>query len=178
MLEVIRTYWNLFMAFFRPGIFGFGGGPSSIPLIRAEVVSRYGWMTIEEFTDALAFGNMLPGPIATKMSALVGYHVHGISGAMLAILANIGPSAIAAVLLIRFYAKFNETTWMSGMMTAVRPVVVVLVAQVVLMMSKPSFPGLQTYLIAALTVVGLAVFNLHPALLIVIALAYGGIFLS
>ena len=175
---IIHTYWDLFMAFLRPGIFGFGGGPSSIPLIQQEVVERYGWMTIEEFTDALAFGNMLPGPIATKMSALIGYHVQGIPGSIVAITATVGPSAIAAVLLISFYARFRNATWMDGMMRGVRPVVVILVAQVVYMMSRTSFPSIATYIIAALTIVGLAVFNLHPAILIVMALVYGGFFLG
>lgn len=178
MLEFLVTYRDLFMGFLRPGIFGFGGGPSSIPLIRVEVVDRYGWMTIEEFTDALAFGNMLPGPIATKMAALIGYHVNGIVGSLVAIIANIGPSAVAAILLISFYARFSETTWMSGMMTAVRPVVVVLVAQVVLMMGRTSFTGIQTFIIAAAAVFGLLVFRLHPAVLIALALAYGGVFLK
>ena len=176
--KIIHTYWDLFMAFLRPGIFGFGGGPSSIPLMQQEVVDRYGWMTIEEFTDALAVGNMLPGPIATKMSALIGYQVQGIPGSIIAIIANIGPSAVAAVLLISFYARFRNATWMDGMMRGVRPVVVILVAQVVYMMGRTSFPNIQTYMIAALAVVGLAFFNLHPAVLIVIALAYGGIFLG
>ncbi|MGC9372031.1 MAG: chromate transporter [Thermovirgaceae bacterium] len=178
MLEFLVIYRDLFMGFLRPGIFGFGGGPSSIPLIRIEVVDRYGWMTMQEFTDALAFGNMLPGPIATKMAALIGYHVSGIVGSLVAIIANIGPSAVAAILLISFYARFSETTWMSGMMTAVRPVVVILVAQVVLMMSRTSFTGIQTCIIAVATVLGLSVFRLHPAVLIVLALAYGGVFLK
>lgn len=176
--KILQTYLDLFMGFLRPGIFGFGGGPSSIPLIREEVVENYGWMTIEEFTDALAFGNMLPGPIATKMSALIGYHVQGIPGSIVAITATVAPSAIAAVLLISFYARFRDASWMGGMMRGVRPVVVILVAQVVYMMSRTSFPNLTTYIIAALAVVGLAVFNLHPAVLIVIALAFGGLFLG
>ncbi len=176
--KVIHTYLDLFMGFLRPGIFGFGGGPASIPLIREEVVDNYGWMTIEEFTDALAFGNMLPGPIATKMSALIGYHVQGIPGSLVAITATVAPSAIAAVLLISFYARFSNAPWMGGMMRGVRPVVVILVAQVVYMMGRTSFPSITTYIIAALAVVGLAVFNLHPAILIVMALAFGGVFLG
>ncbi|MEC8936205.1 MAG: chromate transporter, partial [Pseudomonadota bacterium] len=47
----------LFWAFFRVGIFGFGGGPAMIPLVRAEVVTRHQWLTDEEFADVLAIGN-------------------------------------------------------------------------------------------------------------------------
>lgn len=40
-------YWDLFLAFFIPNIIGYGGGPAIIPLIEAEVVGRYGWMTAQ-----------------------------------------------------------------------------------------------------------------------------------
>ncbi|HBM28961.1 MAG TPA: transporter, partial [Halomonas sp.] len=53
-------YWDLFLAFFIPNIIGYGGGPAIIPLIEAEVVGRYGWMTSQGFAETLALGNALP----------------------------------------------------------------------------------------------------------------------
>jgi len=55
-------YIKIFWAFFIPGILGYGGGPASIPLIENEVVDRYDWMTVNEFSEVLAMGNALPGP--------------------------------------------------------------------------------------------------------------------
>ena len=52
-------YVDIFLAFFIPGIIGYGGGPASIPLIENQVVSTYGWMTTAEFSDTLALGNAL-----------------------------------------------------------------------------------------------------------------------
>ena len=71
---------DIFMAFFRVGILGYGGGPSSIPLVHKEVVDKYKWMDTDEFGDVLALGNALPGPIATKMAGYIGYRVGGILG--------------------------------------------------------------------------------------------------
>ena len=71
MKEVIA----LFYAFAKVGILGFGGGHSIIPLIQIEVVNNYKWLTIEEFTEALAMANSLPGPITTKMSIFTGYKI-------------------------------------------------------------------------------------------------------
>ena len=51
---------TIFMAFFRVGILGFGGGPSAIPIVKKEVVDRYGWMDADEFADVLALANALP----------------------------------------------------------------------------------------------------------------------
>jgi len=66
---------DLFMAFCRVGLLGFGGGPSAIPLFHQEVVRKYGWMDEEEFGDTLALANTLPGPIATKLAGYIGYKV-------------------------------------------------------------------------------------------------------
>jgi chromate transporter len=56
------------------------------------VVNNYKWQTLEEFSDTLAIGNALPGPIATKMAGYVGWKIAGLPGALLALLGMIGPS--------------------------------------------------------------------------------------
>lgn len=169
--------FRLFMAFLRCGVFGFGGGQATIPLIQEEVIETYQWLSVEEFTDALALGNSLPGPIATKMAALVGYKVSGIIGALVGIFALIVPSAVAIILLIKIYLNFKDTTWLQGMMKGVRPVVVVLIAQVVLMMGKKSFPDTSTVVIAIIAGIALITLDIHPIFLIVPALIFGGLFL-
>ena len=69
---------NLMVGFARTGVTGYGGGPSTIPLIEYEAVQKYKWMTEDEFGDILALANTLPGPIATKMAAYIGYKVNGL----------------------------------------------------------------------------------------------------
>ena len=73
----MKKQLDIFIAFFRSGILGFGGGPASIPLVHKEVVGNFGWMTDDEFADVLSIGNTLPGPIATKMAGYIGYRVGG-----------------------------------------------------------------------------------------------------
>lgn len=67
----MMIYWEIFLAFFIPGILGYGGGPASIPLVENEVVHRYGWLSVSEFSEVLALGNALPGPIATDRKSVV-----------------------------------------------------------------------------------------------------------
>ena len=81
----------LFVAFAKVGILGYGGGHSMIPLIQFEAVDNYRWLSFEEFTDALAMANALPGPITTKMSLLVGYKVAGIAGGGVSVLGLLAP---------------------------------------------------------------------------------------
>ncbi|RUR34268.1 chromate transporter [Vreelandella nanhaiensis] len=119
----------LFWAFFRVGIFGFGGGPSMIPLVHAEAVTRYKWLTDEEFADILAIGNTLPGPIATKMPGYIGYRVGGILGCALSIIAVSLPMVIAMIVMLGVFSRYQDVAWIRGMGQAVVPVVMVMMGQ-------------------------------------------------
>lgn len=173
----MKIYLDIFIAFFRCGVFGYGGGQATIPLVQEEVVETFKWLTIEEFTDAYAFGNSLPGPITTKMAALVGYKVGGVLGAIVGLIGMVVPSAIAIIALINIYLKYKETAWLKGMMKGVRPVVVVLIIKVVYMMAQKSFPVTPTYVIAAIASVAIFKYDIHPIILITLSLAYGAYFL-
>ena len=63
---------ELAMGWGRVGLFGFGGGPGMIPMMKAECVDTYAWVSEEQFLDALAAASALPGPIAVKMSVMIG----------------------------------------------------------------------------------------------------------
>lgn len=130
------SIWYLFLAMARAGLLGYGGGPSAIPLIRTEVVERYHWLTDQEFTDALAIANTLPGPIATKLSAFVGYKVAGVLGATSALIGMVAPTAIAVILLLKILITFKDSPYLKGIISAVRPVVVVLLLQTAFQASK------------------------------------------
>lgn len=170
--------WQLFVAFGRANIFGFGGGPSVIPLIQQEVVDNFKWLSTEEFTDALAMGNALPGPIATKMAAYVGYKIAGFWGAASALVGTVIPTAVAMLGLAGLYFKYKDAPQMVGMLKAVRPVVVVLLIQTAWDMGIKSFPLPVTWIIALIALVALFQFKLHPIILIVSSMLYGLFFLS
>ena len=69
--------WQLFWAFFRVGIFGFGGGPAMIPLVRAEVVTRHHWLTDEEFAAGPEVWSEYEDPIpAWELADLRHDHPH------------------------------------------------------------------------------------------------------
>src|SRR5450756_1912916 len=104
---MMATLWNVFLAFFRSSILSYGGGPASIPLMKKEVVGNFGWFTNEQFADALAAGNTLPGPIAPKMAAYVGFNVAGVMGAIVGVVAAVVPTAIAVVVLAKLLLVYK-----------------------------------------------------------------------
>ncbi|WP_110648074.1 chromate transporter [Salinicola peritrichatus] len=125
----VHTQGQLFLAFLRIGLLGFGGGPSMIPLVHAEAVTRHAWMNDEEFGDVLAIGNTLPGPIATKMAGYIGYRVGGVVGCINAVLAVILPCIVAMVLLLGLFTRYRDQRWIQGMSEGVMPVVMIMMAQ-------------------------------------------------
>lgn len=165
--------WRIFFAFAKVGIFGYGGGPSFIPLVQEEVVNRHHWLTETQFVDALAMGNALPGPIATKMSAYVGYQLAGYPGAVAGLLGMVLPSAAMMLGLAFFMIKNKDHPWMKGAMTAVRPAIVALLALVVYDIFPHSILNWQAGVIAVIVFALAAFMNWHPALLIVLCAAAG-----
>jgi chromate transporter len=170
---MLRKLWDLFIAFTRASNLGFGGGPAVIPLIQAEAVDRYKWMDNDEYADALAIGNALPGPIATKMAAYVGYKVAGWLGVITAIIATIAPTILVVVLLGSLIMTYADSPELKAMLLAVRPVVVVLIAYTAYQMGKKSFPQASTWALAIATVGILALTSIHPAFIIVSSMIVG-----
>ncbi|AYA78005.1 chromate transporter [Bacillus sp. Y1] len=174
-------YWQLFLAFFIPGILGYGGGPASIPLVENEVVDRYGWLSVNEFSEVLALGNALPGPIATKMAGYIGYEVGGIFGAVVAVFATVAPSLILMVTLLGLLMKFKESPKVKRLTVLVRPVIAVLLGVMTYDFFFSSFEGAgiwQTIGIGVISFVLMERLKVHPAYVIAGALVYGGVFLG
>ncbi|RNC29076.1 MAG: putative chromate transport protein [Candidatus Dichloromethanomonas elyunquensis] len=168
-----KKYINVLLAFTRASNLGFGGGPAVVPLIQKEAVDRYHWMTFEEFADALAVGNTLPGPIATKLASYIGYKVAGWTGALLALIGTILPTLLITVFLGDIITRYANTPTVSAMLQAVRPVVVVLIAQSAYDLGKKAFPSKSTWVIGVIALATLYLLNLHPGILILIALIFG-----
>ena len=170
------TLFKLFISFAKVGIFGYGGGPSMIPLVQADVVEGYKWMTMTEFTDALAMGYALPGPIATKMAILVGYKVAGIIGSIFALLGIILPSALLILIMYIFFTSFKDSPKIKSLLKGIRPVILALLAMVVADMFPKSITSFSTIVIAVITFLILMFTSLHPVFLI-LAGGIAGLFL-
>lgn len=174
----IGLLFQLFIAFARANLLGYGGGPSTIPLIEAEVVHTYGWMNPDQFATALAIGNSLPGPIATKLAAFVGYQKAGALGATSALLGTVLPSAILMVALVVLLARYNDHPAVAGMIRAVKAVVFtlfVLMAVDFFRFAWPATAGWLPAVLAAGSFVAIYFFKVHQALAVLGALLIGAI---
>ncbi|MCB8887812.1 chromate transporter [Vreelandella malpeensis] len=174
-------YWELFLAFFIPNIVGYGGGPAIIPLLEAEVVGRYGWMTSQGFAETLALGNALPSPIATKMAGYIGYEVAGIAGAVVAVLATVVPSLLLMLCALGLLYRHRESPRVKRMSQWVRPVIAIMMAWLTLgffMEGMDSAGLVHTLIIGVAAVVALVWLKVHPAFVVIAALVYGATLLG
>ncbi|EIJ80547.1 Chromate transporter family protein [Bacillus methanolicus PB1] len=174
-------YLKIFWAFFVPGILGYGGGPASIPLIENEVVDRYGWLTVHEFSEVMALGNSLPGPIATKMAGYIGYEQAGVLGAAVGVFATAAPSLILMLASLGLLMKFKESPKVKRMTISVRPVIAVLLGIMTYDFFFSSYESVgmwQTLFIGAVSFFLMEKWKVHPAYVIAGALVYGGVFLG
>ena len=126
--------WQIFVLFTRVAMFSWGGGPASLALMQRETtaatwtppgqVERVPWITPDEFADAVAIGNAIPGPIAPQVSAYVGYKLAGVPGAISAAAGTVLPTTILMLILIVFFFGIKNSPTVKAMLQAVRPVVV------------------------------------------------------
>ncbi|MGM0843577.1 MAG: chromate transporter [Bacillota bacterium] len=174
-------YWEIFLAFFIPGILGYGGGPASIPLVENEVVDRYGWLTVNEFSEVLALANGLPGPIATKMAGYIGYSQGGILGSIVGVFATVAPSLILMIVLLSILMKFKSSPKVKKMTNLVKPTIAVLLGVMTWGFLSNSYEGIgvwQTIFLAAAAFLLLEKMKIHPVYVIGGALVYGAVFLG
>jgi chromate transporter len=169
---VLSRVATLFVVFARIGLLGFGGGPSFIPLVQREVEAR-GWLTREAFLDAFAFGNALPGPIATKLAGYVGYRIAGWGGALSALLGLTVPTIVAMIALAALYVRYADAPLLLSFLQGLRPVVIALLVMTVISFA-PSALGpakawrshLPRWLLAFAAFALAVSLDVHPAILI------------
>ena len=121
-------YLQLFLSYLQIGAFSFGGGYAAMSLIQAQVVDKYHWLTIGQFTDLVTIAEMAPGPIAINSATFVGTQIGGFFGALCATVGCILPSCIIVTLLAKLYIKYRNVIIMQNILSTLRPVVVSMIA--------------------------------------------------
>ena len=134
-------YLQLFISFFKIGLFGFGGGLAILSLIQMEV-EQYGWMTQQEFVDIVAVSQVTPGPIGINCATYVGYTVGGLWGSLLSTFAIVLPSLIIMLSICKAYfwlqKRFRGNPYFEQTLRMLRFTVIGLVASAALLLMKPT----------------------------------------
>ena len=164
---------SIFVSFAKIGSVAYGGGPSMVPLLKAEVVERKEWISTDDFLDALAIGNALPGPIVAKMAAAIGYRTAGWPGVISAVTGIILPSALALLVLMSFVALVKDNPLVTSMLRGLRPVVVAMLAFAAWDMAPNALKNVTTVAIGVIAFALLIFAPIHPAFVVVMGAVAG-----
>ena len=121
-------YLQLFFAFLQIGALSFGGGYAAMPLIQAQAIDKYHWISMSDFTSLITISEMTPGPIAINSATFVGIRIAGIPGAVAATAGCVFPSCIIIFILANLYLKYRNGSLLNGALTTLRPAVVAMIA--------------------------------------------------
>ena len=106
----MKTYFDLFFAFFKIGALTFGGGYAMLPMFKKELVEKRNWCTQEDILDYYAIAQCTPGVIAVNTASFVGMKQKGILGAIFATLGVVAPSILIISIIAAFVKEFNDKT--------------------------------------------------------------------
>lgn len=165
----LLVLWDLFIIFFRIGMFSFGGGYAMVPLIENEIIDARGWLTNAEFIDIIAISEMTPGPIAVNSATFLGYRVAGTFGSIVATIGVVLPSLIILLSILIFINRFKNSDYIDWIFKGIRPIVLGLIGSAAVSVAFSSFIDLKSVLIAIGIFYIVGIRKVNPITAIVIA---------
>jgi chromate transporter len=149
-------------------LFAIGGGNSAIPEIHRHAVEVSHWMTERQFADIFAIAQAAPGP-NFLISTLIGYHVAGLPGAIVATLGMCGPSSVLAYYLSGTWERFKFARWRIAVQGGLIPVSVGLIGATGLIVAVAADHNILAYAVTAATAVITYATRLNPIWLFAVA---------
>lgn len=116
----MSIYLQLFIEFFKAGLFAVGGGMATIPFLY-DISDKTGWFSHAELTNMIAISESTPGPIGVNMATYVGFTSAGIPGSLIATLGLITPSIIVILIIAGFLKAFKDNKYVQSAFYGLRP---------------------------------------------------------
>lgn len=169
-----NLYLKLFISFFKIGAFTFGGGWAMIPLIEREVVDKQNWIRREDFVDALAIAQSLPGVLAVNISILIGNKLRGLKGCLMATLGTILPSFLIILAIAIWFVQTYDNPVVERIFKGIRPAVVALIVSPVFSTAKTARINIKTVIIPIIVALSIWLGGVSPIWFVLLG-AIGGI---
>ena len=132
----MKKIFDLFFAFFKIGLFTFGGGYAMIANIREVVVEKKKWLDENELLQVITIAESTPGPIAINLATYVGYKKKGVLGSLLATLGVVLPSLVIIYAISLFLDAFMANRYVAYAFVGIKCAVAFLILKAGLDMFK------------------------------------------
>jgi chromate transporter len=169
---------TLFLTFLKIGAVLYGSGYVLLAFLRNDFVERLGWLTNEQLLDAVAIGQLTPGPVFTT-ATFVGYIVGGVPGAVVATLAIFLPSFFFVAATHHLIPKMRSSPWTASLLDGVNVAAIGLMAAVTYTLARDAIVDVLTAMLTLLAAVVLIRFRVNSAWLVlagaIVGLAYNNV---
>ena len=142
--------------FLKLGTIAFGGPAAHIAMMEEEVVVRRKWLTRQQFLDYLGATNLIPGPNSTELAIHIGHLCGGPAGLVIAGACFILPAAIIVTAIAYLYVRFGQLPIAGGVLYTLKPVVIAIVVQALIRLSRTAIKSRMLAATAAAAVVATA----------------------
>ena len=155
---------DLFVSFFKTGLFMFGGGISMLPLLEKECCSKHNWLTKEEMLDMYTIGQCTPGVIAVNTATFVGYNQKKTAGAVVATAGIILPSFIIITAIALLFSIIPQTETVAKIFNGIRVAVCAIAAKSFCSVFKAAVKKYYHAIICILTLGIMIITNISPVI--------------
>lgn len=156
----IKKFFSVFFAFFKIGLFTFGGGYAMIAVIERELVEGKKWISHEEFMDVVAIAESTPGPLAINSATYIGYKFCGFFGSLFATLGVVLPSFIIIFIISLFFDAFLQFEFVQYAFKGIQACVAFLILSAGIKMLKHLKFSVINSVLFFVTLICLVVFSL------------------
>ena len=165
---------DLFLSFFKIGLFTFGGGLAMLALIEEQCVEKKHWITHDEMMYVTIIAESTPGPIAINCATFVGYQQAGLSGALAATVGVVLPSFFIIYLISMFLNQFLEIKIIANAFKGIKAAVGIIILDAAVMMIRKMnkdriTQGIMLVSFAAMFLIQIFSWNLSSISLMIIA---------
>ena len=146
----MKLLWDLYLTWFKMGLFTFGGGFAMLPMIQKEVIDKHHWATEEEIMNYYAIGQCTPGIIAVNTATFVGYYLKGVVGGVIATLGVISPSVIIITVIAALISNFMEIEMVKHALLGINVAVCALMIKSISGLWKKSIKNIGSFTVFAI----------------------------
>ena len=139
-------YLQLFLEFFKIGLFSFGGGYATIPFLY-HISQVYNWYSLEELTQMVAVASITPGPVGKNVATYAGLKSAGVLGSALATTAEMLPSLFLVIIVSKLLKKFSDNFYVKSTIETLKPVSCALLTSVAIGLLKPEIRDIKAMIL-------------------------------
>lgn len=172
----MKVLFQLYIAWFKMGLFTFGGGYAMLPMIQKEVIEKYKWASEDEIMEYYAIGQCTPGIIAVNTATFVGYYQKGIIGGIVATLGVVTPSFIIIVLIASLISNFMEIEMVGHALKGINVAVCALMFTSIQNLWKKNIKNIGSFTILVVAFILAAFTDISTTYLVILAGILGIVF--